>query len=250
MSLFNEKLKNISIKEFLVLIIGLYLIWYFFNSYIHPVSSNFVYLAAVFYFLWKLRGSSSELTDEIASVFSVISFKYILLIVLTNVLFSYGMLYLSDFLIKIPLFYRIITYSPFMSLFGMGSIFAVVIISPIFEELVFRGLFLNKLKIIVPTIFAVLISSLLFASLHTYGSMISAFVFAVCMAILYLKTENIFVPIFAHFLNNLIAETITHLDTSEILFTNNLVITAVSILAIISFAVILISIFNELKNFK
>ncbi|MEE1134815.1 MAG: hypothetical protein UHW60_08600, partial [Methanobrevibacter sp.] len=85
-------------------------------------------------------------------------------------------------------------------------------------------------------------------SLHGFGSIFSAFIFAVCVAILYLKTDNILVPIFAHFLNNLIAEVIVFLDSGEILFTNNLVMGAVSILAVISFVLILYFIVKQLNS--
>ncbi|MBQ6099716.1 CPBP family intramembrane glutamic endopeptidase [Methanobrevibacter sp.] len=132
----------------------------------------------------------------------------------------------------------------------IGGLVSTIVISPISEELIFRGVFLNRLKPFVPTVFAVLISSLLFASLHSFGSIISAFVFAVCMAILYIKTENIFVPIIAHFLNNLFAEIIRIADFNQLLFSNNLVIAVMSILAVVSAVILLISIIGELNKIK
>jgi hypothetical protein len=130
-------------------------------------------------------------------------------------------------------------------LFGILGFLAVVLLSPVVEELIFRGVFLNKLELIVPATFAILISSLLFAALHSFGNIFSAFVFAVCMAILYLKSENILVPIFAHFLNNLIGESIYHLDHSRMLFKNDLMVGAMSILAIISFILLLKFIYSN-----
>jgi len=70
------------------------------------------------------------------------------------------------------------------------------------------------------------------------------------MAILYLKTDNICVPIFAHFLNNLIAETIRLVDVNEVLFTNGNVIFAVSAFAVISAIILFVSILKELNNVK
>lgn len=133
-------------------------------------------------------------------------------------------------------------------LMGIFSLISVVLISPIAEELIFRGIFLNKLRLIVPTIFAILISALLFASLHGFGSIISAFVFGIFMALLYLKTDNILVPILTHVLNNLIGETIYHLDYHKLLFTNSFAMALMSILAIVSFVVILRFISSGLKN--
>lgn len=151
------------------------------------------------------------------------------------------MLYFSDFILNI---------TPSFNLFNSfltGTLITTVFISPISEELIFRGVFLNRLQQAVPVIFAVLISSLLFAALHSFGSILSAFVFGICIAILYLKTDNIFVAIFAHFLNNLFAEIIVVLDSNKILFTNNLVISVMSLLAVVSFVIISVSIVGQLK---
>ena len=79
---------------------------------------------------------------------------------------------------------------------------------------------------------------------------ISAFIFALCMAILYLKTDNILVPIFAHILNNFLAESIVIIDTQHILFNNTVVMGAMSLLAIISMFLIVGSIIKELNSIK
>lgn len=243
MSLFNDKLKEITLKEVLILIILLFIIQYIFNSLnIVHIDVVWIYILLIFYFIFKLKTELFLITDDISSVFSGNILKSILVIVCLNIFFSYGMLYLSDVILKnVNSFNLFNTFLPY-------SFLATIIVSPISEELIFRGVFLNRLKLIVPTTFAVLISSLLFASLHGFGSIFSAFIFAVCIAILYLKTDNIFVPICAHFLNNLLAEVIVLLDSGEILFTNTLVMGAVSILAVISFVLILSFIVKELNS--
>ncbi|WP_407414821.1 CPBP family intramembrane glutamic endopeptidase [Methanobrevibacter sp.] len=128
------------------------------------------------------------------------------------------------------------------------GVIAIIVVSPISEELIFRGVMLNRMNLFVPTKFAIVITSLLFAALHSFGSITSAFIFAFCMAILYLKTDNIFVPMFAHFLNNLLAESIVAFDSQNLLFTNSILIYSVSILAIISFVIIFISISRQWNN--
>ena len=252
MSNFNDSIENISIREFLIVIILTYLIWFAVNSYVHPISANWIYIFIIAYFAYKLRNSFDDFKNDLSNIFSGISIKQVLLIVASNILFSYGMLYFSDFLISIPLVNGIVNFSfTSMSLIaGVGSFLTIVAVSPICEEMIFRGIFLNKLKLIVPTVFALLISSLLFAALHSFGSIFSAFVFAMCMGVFYLKTENIFVPIFAHFLNNAVAETIVHADCQNMLFVNEGVVLIVSILAVLSFIVISFFLYNELNNFK
>ena len=136
------------------------------------------------------------------------------------------------------------------SLVAVGGFIATVLISPISEELIFRGVIFNRLKLIMPTSISILVSSLLFASMHIYGSIIAAFIFAICMAILYVKTDNIAVPIFAHFLNNFLAESIVILDVNNVLFTNTPVILVISFLAIVSAILIVASIFDEWNNLK
>jgi hypothetical protein len=168
--------------------------------------------------------------------------KSVVLLVILNIFVSYGVLYLS----KVVGFYF-----PFLgsasNSFVLGIFLSSVIVSPISEELIFRGVLFNRLKIITPTVFAVLISSLLFGSLHGFGGIFSAFVFGITVAVLYLEYDNIFVPILAHFLNNLIAEIIVVLDPNKILFTDYYVIAAVSVLAIVSFIVLAHLLIHELK---
>lgn len=80
-----------------------------------------------------------------------------------------------------------------------------IIFAPLLEELIFRGVLFNRLKIRVGIVPAMLISSLLFGIGHDFGGMTSAFLFGLCMCILYLKTDNILVPISVHCINNIVA---------------------------------------------
>ena len=241
MSLFNDKLGDIRLKEVLSLIIFLFLIQYFLNAFnIINLDSFWIYLVLILYFIYKLRDNLPEKSD-FTGVFGARVFGQIIMIVVLNVFLSYGFLYLSNHVLNfIP------SFGLSHSITGIGLL-ATILISPISEELIFRGVFLNRLKLVVPTVFAVLISSLLFASLHTYGSITSAFIFGVCMAILYLKTGNVLVAIFAHFLNNLLAELIVIIDSGKVLFTNGAVVGVMSVLAVISFVMVLNFIVRELK---
>ena len=245
MSLFNEKLKKITLKELLSLIIVLFIIQYLINKLnIVQVDSYWIYIFIIFYFIFKLKSEFSSINVDVFEVFSLNILKMILAVVILNIFFSYGMLYLSNYILGI-----VPSFNLFNS-FLTGSLIATIFISPISEELIFRGVFLNRLQLIVPTVFAVLISSLLFAALHSFGSIFSAFIFGICIAILYLKTDNIFVVIFAHFLNNLFAEIIVVMDPNKILFTNSWVMMIMSILAVVSFVIILIFIIGQLKKFN
>ena len=91
-------------------------------------------------------------------------------------------------------------FEPFMLI---GS----VIFGPIFEEILYRGLMYNKLKEISNAFIGVLISSILFALLHIpkYGFGINTFflfLVGILLTYCYEKTDNIYVPIFVHSINN------------------------------------------------
>ena len=243
MSLFNDKLKKITLKELLPLIIVLFVIQYFINALnIVHIDSFWIYIFIIFYFFFKIRAEIFSVKDDVVEVFSQDILKIILAVVVLNIFFSYGMLYLSNSILDI-----VPSGNAFNS-FLTGTLITTILISPISEELIFRGVFLNRLQLAVPVVFAVLISSLLFAALHSFGSIFSAFIFGICIAILYLKTDNIFVAIFAHFFNNLFAEIIVVLDPNKILFTNNSVVLIMSILAVVSFVIILLFIIGNLKK--
>lgn len=256
MSQFNDNLKCIKVRELAIVIIVSYLFLFLLGRFTGIINEKWIYVVIIPYFIFKLKDYSEDFKNDFFNVFSDISIRTILLVVFANIFFSYGMLYLSNYLID---------YFPFLSFFTsfsipsmsimpelpiIGMFIGTVVLSPIAEELIFRGVLLNRLKLIAPTIFAVLISSLLFAALHGFGSIFSAFVFAICMAVLYLKTENICVPILAHFLNNLFAEIIRLIDVGEVLFSNDNVMVFVSLLAVISAFILFVSIFNELNNIK
>lgn len=69
------------------------------------------------------------------------------------------------------------------------------------EELLFRGYLINLLDVWTPLWFAVLISSAIFGSLHIYqgiSGVISTAITGLVLALLYLATDSILVPILFH----------------------------------------------------
>ena len=246
MYLFKDKIKTVTIKEIFSIIIILFLIQFVLNelNIIH-IDFKYMYLVIIAYILFKLRDCIFSLKQDFLSIFSFETIKNVLFVVILNIFISYGFLYLANFL---SANFNLNSLLPFSITYG--NMIFIILISPIAEELIFHGVILNRLKLVVPLLFSIFISSLLFAALHSFGSIFSAFIFAVCMAILYLKTDNILVPIFAHFLNNLFAESIVFIDKQEIIFNNVLVMNCISIVAVLSFIIILIFIVKQLNNLK
>lgn len=245
MSLFNNQLKKITLKELLILIIVLFLVQITFSYLnIFYIDYIWIYSVVILFFVFRLRDSLKFVKNDLAEVFEIKNIKMILYIVLLNIFISYLCLYISNFIL-----YDFGIYNVFNTTIST-TLIATVFIAPISEELIFRGVFLNRLKIIAPTIVSILISALIFASLHTYGSIFSSFIFAVSMSILYLKSDNIFIPMTAHFLNNLAAEIIVTVDKNNIIFTDSSIITVVSILGILSFILILRYFVKQLNTIK
>lgn len=249
MSSLNDSLKKITILQVLIVLLALMGIVILFGFFGYSISEDWIYVGIILYFIYRLRFFGEEFKHDFKNIFSKISPRSLITIVLVNVFFSYGMLYLSIFAINnIPGLQSLITMPIAVnSLVGIGSVISTVLVSPICEELLFRGVFLNRLKLLVPTSFAIAITSILFGALHSYGSVISACIFGVCMCIIYLKTENILTCILAHFINNLLAELIVHVDSGNLIFTNDIFIVLFSILAIVSLYLIVISIRQEWK---
>ena len=79
----------------------------------------------------------------------------------------------------------------------------IVLVAPVLEEFFVRGILLTRWTVKWGTTRAILASSVAFALLHT--NFLGAFCFACAMAILYIRTKSLFIPISLHILNNLTA---------------------------------------------
>jgi membrane protease YdiL (CAAX protease family) len=81
-----------------------------------------------------------------------------------------------------------------------------IILAPVAEEIFFRRLLIQSLLIKYSTITAVLISSLIFSLLHFHSfHLVSTMVFAITLALLYLKSQSILICIAAHSIFNIFA---------------------------------------------
>ena len=91
-------------------------------------------------------------------------------------------------------------------------IFSAAIVAPIYEEIIFRGILLKGMaKKINPTI-ALVVSALLFALVHmNIPQGINAFLLGLVIGFIYLKMGSIYLSIFAHFINNFLALSVSSL---------------------------------------
>lgn len=86
----------------------------------------------------------------------------------------------------------------------------IVLITPFIEEFFFRGILLTRWTVKWKVVPAVIASSSVFAILHT--DLIGGFCFSCVMAIFYIRTQSLFIPISLHILNNLTAWLIVFLE--------------------------------------
>jgi membrane protease YdiL (CAAX protease family) len=100
-----------------------------------------------------------------------------------------------------------------------------VIIAPICEEIIFRGMMLNYfLKKIEKKWLAIIFNSIIFTILHlNIQASVPLFIMSIFFCYIYLKTQNIFYPIGFHIILNLIANTeINNIIISDyFIFKNN-----------------------------
>lgn len=94
---------------------------------------------------------------------------------------------------------------------SQSSLFALLVgavtsttIAPISEEIVFRGWLFNALRRRLRLWPAIILSSLAFAAIHPSISSVTTLIFGMLAAIAYYKTQNLWVSILIHALNNLL----------------------------------------------
>ena len=226
---FNVRLRTIKIRELIVGIIIAAIACGITMAIFPQIAENddlmmIVLLTFVLlFFAWCLKGTTGVSTN-VENVLLKDNRKEILYVMIINLIFAHIFLLLMvllDMLLGmtdptwvsgIDIDSVDLTPSAFMF-----SAIASIIFAPILEELIFRGVLFNRLKIRVGIVPAMILSSFLFAIGHDFGGIVSAFLFGICMCILYLKTDNIFITMSVHFLNNLLA-TFLEVVNSDALF--------------------------------
>lgn len=84
-------------------------------------------------------------------------------------------------------------------LFAKGIIFLLIIGAPLSEEILFRGLFLDFWRSKIGSFKATLWAATVFAVLHFYLiQFVPVLIAGILLGIMFVRTENIFVPVIAH----------------------------------------------------
>lgn len=214
---FNVRLRTIRIRELALAVIVAFIITLVIVLNVPSLQGSDDLMAIPFlalmllFFAWALRGTHG-LKDNFHGFFERDNSREILYIFLINLLFAFFFVALItnlDLLVSIAYPDNV----PFMDMTPEAldpftfllEVVSSIIIAPVLEELMFRGVLFNRLKIRIGIIPAMLLSSAVFGIGHEFGGMTSAFLFGICMCIIYLKTDNILLTMSIHFLNNLVA---------------------------------------------
>lgn len=211
-----EKIKIINlILVYLVLITGITIISFLpmFNR-IEYLTFNFwflmINLLMLVWFIYHFIKNKVDLRSSLSDFTLKVCWKELLKIVFVNVLFSIGLAfieiaiigYLNPKYLNTFLNEQSFHVNSLMDVITLGL--NIILITPLIEEFMFRGVILHRLNLRWGVHPAIIISSVVFGLLHFEIKMIGAICFGVYLALLFLKTKNILVPVTAHFLNNLL----------------------------------------------
>lgn len=255
---FNVRLRTIRIREAIIAIAIAFVLTVAIGLAYPPLAENeelllfpFLFFILIF-FIWALRGTHG-LGNDFSKLFERDNRREILYIFLINILFafivvaffsSFDTLYGALF----PEMEPLLDFTPTLvdPIAFIIEAISSIIFAPILEELLFRGVLFNRLKIRTGIIAAMIISSAIFAIGHEFGGMISAFLFGMCMCIVYLKTDNILMTMSIHFINNLVAVLLEAGNLDAFLFQMP-VLPITLLVSVIAGLLILLYIFKETK---
>ena len=124
------------------------------------------------------------------------------LCMLTNIVNSYVLAFFSDIGLSIPEVPQTMVNTP--ASFAL-NLFTMAVLPALLEELIYRGYILRTLR---PygNWFAVIVSATLFSLMHGNLRQIPfAFIIGLVLGLLYVVTDNIWIPVAVHFTNNAIS---------------------------------------------
>ena len=250
---FNDYLDKLSIVKvlsfFLLVMLILTLIPMIFNFNLGSLFFKLVLYAVMlvfFVYLFKkidLKENNDNsfllaLKNEYNSIFDVSDIYQVSFIVIANILFVSAIYFVLKYLSAISFIHFDSSLFGDFTALGIDALLvyllAVVILSPIIEEILFRGVILRRFNMEMNSLtLAILISSILFGICHNFGGILGAILFGICAAILYIKSRNILVPILAHFLNNLASFLLALSGIENFIQGSSIAIALIIILAII-----------------
>ena len=254
---FNVRLRTIRLRELIIAVVISFFLTGFVENYFNVSSGELEYILffcfMMVFFLIATYGTTG-FNKDFDDLFKPSNFLRVLILAISNMLIAFLIQSLMSPLdsvlglissISMPL--SDVGYGATDPLIFLFEFFSAIVIAPISEELFFRGVLFNRLKIRTGVIAAMLISSTIFALGHEFGGIISAFLFGMCMCIIYLKTDNILMTMSIHFINNLVAVFLEAGNLDAFLFQMPF-LPITLLVSVISGLLIILYIFKETKR--
>lgn len=136
---------------------------------------------------------------------------------------------------------------------GLWSVVTVVVLAPVLEELLCRGILLESLKAKYGVVAALWVSSLFFAVMHLHITLaVNALVIGLILGFVYLRTQSLYATILLHGFNNAIAMTLLLFGLGSVtlsgLISNRTLYACIYVLALVVFALAAWQIFRTMRR--
>lgn len=221
------KIRKLLVVNILISILVLIGIWIYESLTFLRVDENvvtlFTYSGLLLWFIWRARKADNRISNFSRGFREGFSLKELILILLFHFLISIGFIFLLVLLASYisPWLINAIIYDEGMIVpqslkSKIYYAISAILLAPVVEEIAFRGIILNRFRSKWGLGRAVIFSSILFGILHYKLAVVGAVTFGICLALIYLRTENILLSITAHFINNLIAVSFMFLPSGDI----------------------------------
>ncbi|WP_019412674.1 CPBP family intramembrane glutamic endopeptidase [Paenisporosarcina sp. TG20] len=165
-----------------------------------------LYIAGpVIFFRYHFRKQKRSVHEVVFTKGSIRWLPWLLGFVILSLAFSMSAFWLQLFILY-PTFPWLVDFflepipMPENPIYLTLTILSIAIIGPVAEEFIFRGVLLKRMIKKTSMWGGIVISSILFGILHP--DFLGAFVFGIVASLLYLKTNNLFIPTLFHIINN------------------------------------------------
>ncbi|MEJ6949783.1 CPBP family intramembrane glutamic endopeptidase [Natronospora cellulosivora (SeqCode)] len=181
--------------------------------------------------------------------------KMLIILTITTLLILIFNLYISSFLIIIFNLNELFTAGSeaiAYAISGLQGFLLALIVAPIAEEIIFRGLFLEGIASRHSAKKSIFTTAFMFSIFHmNLPQLIPSFILGLFLGYVYIKTKSLILCIYIHFVNNIIPFVVSQIDfegVSEEVETT-LTIGATDIFIFISFTILLFISLLYLKNY-
>lgn len=166
------------------------------------------------YFIWIFKVKKDDYIDTFNSFKSKVKYKEVLTLSILDLVMVFSICAIAIYITyKInPKMLDSILSEPVTNPSIISSIFLctfTVILAPIIEEIVFRGILLRRISFKFGVRKGVILSSIVFAVLHPGLGHIFSFIAGVVFSLIYLKYKNILINIITHACHNFVYFLIT-----------------------------------------